>query len=369
MLTWGIKIKPLKVDLKGSDTLCGFCQKANKEIGDTSMTEENEIALLPNVTFTPAKFEVTNLEELTAKVNLIIEAHKGEIINEENEDQANQDRKQLEEFVDKLSRKRIDTEHELLTEFTPKKKALMKLEKDVAKAADDIKQQTDVFKQKRRAEKLAELRKLIQSFIDEKTKAAGVDPLQIVWSEDWNKSATSQKKIKSDIDEQIFKIVEAKKVKETQSQMIAMIAKDLQLEAKAYVQMLDDQPFEVVKIRMEATAADRKRLIAEAEAKKQRQLDLDREKAERAAASEQEAARQELQRQTQQQADDNETNSNLDNHTEVTQNVTQAQLEPNKQTKDKYFKVNVTANQWKFVLAQLNILKENGIDVKIVEPK
>lgn len=332
------------------------------------MTEENEIALLPNVTFTPAKFEVTNLDELTAKVNLIIEAHKGEIITEDNEEQANQDRKQLEDFVDKLSRKRIDTEHELLTEFTPKKKALMKLEKDVAKAADDIKQQTDVFKQKRRAEKLAELRKLVQSFIDEKTKAAGVDPLQVVWSEDWNKSATSQKKIKSDIDEQISKIVEAKKVKETQSQMIVLIAKDLQLEAKAYVQMLDDQPFEVVKSRMEATAADRKRLIAEEEARKQRQLDLDREKAERDATAEQEAARQELQRQTQQQAADSEINANLDNHTEVKQNVAQAQLDPNKQTKDKYFKVNVTANQWKFVLAQLNILKENGIDVKIVEP-
>lgn len=365
MLTWGIKIKPLKVDLKGSDTLCGFCQKANKEIGDTSMTEENEIALLPNVTFTPAKFEVTNLEELTAKVNLIIEAHKGEIINEENEDQANQDRKQLEEFVDKLSRKRIDTEHELLTEFTPKKKALMKLEKDVAKAADDIKQQTDVFKQKRRAEKLAELRKLIQSFIDEKAKAAGVDPLQIVWSEDWNKSATSQKKIKSDIDEQIFKIVEAKKVKETQSQMIVLMAKDLELDSKAYVQMLDDQTFEVVKSRMEATAADRKRLIAEEEARKQHQIDLDREKTERAAAAE----REQMQRQTQQKTDDNKINENIDNHTEAAQKVTQAQSEPNKQTKDKYFKVNVTANQWKFVLAQLNILKENGIEVKIVEPK
>ena len=332
------------------------------------MTEENEIALLPNVTFTPAKFEVTNLDELTAKVNLIIEAHKGEIITEDNEEQANQDRKQLEDFVDKLSRKRIDTEHELLTEFTPKKKALMKLEKDVAKAADDIKQQTDVFKQKRRAEKLAELRKLVQSFIDEKTKAAGVDPLQIVWSEDWNKSATSQKKIKSDIDEQISKIVEAKKVKETQSQMIVLIAKDLQLEAKAYVQMLDDQPFEVVKSRMEATAADRKRLIAEEEARKQRQLDLDREKAERAAAAEQEALRQELQRQTKQQAADVKTNEDVNNHAEEVENVTQAQLDPNKQTKDKYFKVNVTANQWKFVLAQLNILKENGIDVKIVEP-
>lgn len=332
------------------------------------MTEENEISLLPNVTFTPAKFEVTNLDELTAKVNLIIEAHKGEIITEDNEEQANQDRKQLEDFVDKLSRKRIDTEHELLTEFTPKKKALMKLEKDVAKAADDIKQQTDVFKQKRRAEKLAELRKLVQSFIDEKTKAAGVDPLQIVWSEDWNKSATSQKKIKSDIDEQISKIVEAKKVKETQSQMIVLIAKDLQLEAKAYVQMLDDQPFEVVKSRMEATAADRKRLIAEEEARKQRQLDLDREKSERAAAAEQEAARQELQRQTQQQAADVKTNADVNNHAEEVENVTQAQSEPNKQTKDKYFKVNVTANQWKFVLAQLNILKENGIDVKIVEP-
>lgn len=332
------------------------------------MTEENEIALLPNVTFTPAKFEVTNLDELTAKVNLIIEAHKGEIITEDNEEQANQDRKQLEDFVDKLSRKRIDTEHELLTEFTPKKKALMKLEKDVAKAADDIKQQTDVFKQKRRAEKLAELRKLVQSFIDEKTKAAGVDPLQIVWSEDWNKSATSQKKIKSDIDEQISKIVEAKKVKETQSQMIVLIAKDLQLEAKAYVQMLDDQPFEVVKSRMEATAADRKRLIAEEEARKQRQLDLDREKAERAAAAEQEALRQELQRQTKQQAADVKTNEDVNNHAEEVENVTQAQLDTNKQTKDKYFKVNVTANQWKFVLAQLNILKENGIDVKIVEP-
>lgn len=329
------------------------------------MTEENEIALLPNVTFTPAKFEVNNLDELTAKVNLIIEAHKGEIINEDNEEQANHDRKQLEDFVEKLSRKRIDTEHELLTEFTPKKKALMKLEKDVAKAADDIKQQTDVFKQKRRAEKLAELRKLVQSFIDEKAKAAGVDPLQIVWSEDWNKSATSQKKIKSDIDEQIFKIVEAKKVKETQSQMIVLMSKDLQLDSKAYVQMLDDQPFEIVKSRMEATAADRKRLIAEEEARKQRQIDLEREKAERAAATE----REQMQRQTQQKAYDSETNENIDNHTEVSQNVTQAQTEPNKQTKDKYFKVNVTANQWKFVLAQLNILKENGIDVKIVEPK
>ena len=334
------------------------------------MTETNEIALLPKVTFTPAKFEVTNLDELTDKVKAIISAHKDEIITEENEAQAIEDRKQLEDFKDNLSRKRIDTEHELLKEFTPKKKELMKLEKDVAKAADDIKQQTDVFKQKRHAEKLAALRKLIQSFIDEKTKAAGVDPLKIVWSENWNKAATSQKQIKSDIDEQISRIVAEAKAKEAEAHMIELIGEQLSLDPKAYLQMLDDKPFEVVKSRMEATAADKKRILAEAEAREQKQREQEKQKAEQMAIAEAEAEKRNLQRDEPQQTDDAGEKDVAGNNSKTTENVTQGQTEPNTKSeyKDKYIKLHVNGPQWKFALAQLRILKENGIDITIVEP-
>lgn len=333
------------------------------------MTEDvkNEIALMPQVKFTPAKFDVVNLEELTLQVEAIIKAHEGEIVTEENEEVATEDRKKLDDFVEKLSRKRIDTEHELLTEFEPKKKALMALENKVKQASQNIKNQTDVFKKQRKAKLLAEWREKVQTIINAAAHENAIDPLRIVWSEEWNKSGVTQKSVKSDVDNQIAQIKNADQLMEANKKAIEMIGDVLNLDPKPYIEMLNDQSVEVVKHRMDKAAEDRAAILKADEERKKAEA----EKAEKEKAENEQRLENERQAKLK-QAQDIIANKKQEQHAIAPNplNVEDKQVDakPEHEFKTKYFKMEVDREHWQYVQAVFKMLNENGVKTQFVEP-
>lgn len=326
--------------------------------GEINMTEEVEV-LLPKVQFQPAKFEITNWEEVMKRIDFIIETRSDLVVTEDNEDESNEVRKELDNMVEKFSRARIDTEKEILKNFDPKKVELMKQEKRMKNASNHIKEQIKVFKEKRAAEKAQERRNKINKIIESKCNENEVDPLKIVWDEKWTKNET-YKNIEASIDAQIANLNAAKREKEVMKEAIVQIAEAIGLQPQVYIDMIGIVSFEEIKQSMNRAAAEIKkqeetqRLAEEAKSVVEEDVILDPKELQREVEEEKKAE-----------------NENMPSETLVDKPVeTVENSNDDEPTKQKYlFMPEVKASQWEYIKNVVSMLNENGVKTVFIEPE
>lgn len=318
------------------------------------MAEKTELQtteqLVPKVEFKPAEFEIKNFDYLKAHVNEITSKYKDLIVTEDQLGDMDEKRKELDTIENGLKRARIDTEKKILENFLPEKEKLMALEKEIKGVSTNIKNQVTTFKEQEKKrvqdEKIAKITKIADEVAGEKS----ISRDRFEFQNDWLKSSTALKTIKSQLEEQAKKIIALDKQKEANKITIEHAAEYYGLEAIGYVKMLDQYSFEEIQSIM----------VKAAEEKKQREAIAQQAQEAKQVVEETPADDLVLDPQQMQREADEEASAVVDKPVEVVENVQPA-------GKDKYLKLNnIKKNEWKFVLT---LLSENGISYTVVEPK
>lgn len=318
------------------------------------MAENTELQtteqLVPKVEFKPAEFEIKNFDYLKAHVNAITSKYKDLIVTEDQLGEMDDKRKELDTIEKNLSRARIDTEKDILSNFLPEKEKLMDLEKEIKEASKNIKKQVTDFKDKEKKRVQEEKTAKITKLANEISKATGVDYARFNFQTDWLKPATALKTIKAQLEEQAKMIVELDKQKAANKITIEKAAEYYGLEAIGYVKMLDQYSFEEIQNIMARAAEEKKQREAIAQ-----QAQEAKQVVEETPADDLVLDPQQMQREA-----DAEASVVVDKPVEVVENVQPA-------GKDKYLKLNnIKKNEWNFLLTMLS---ENGISYTVVEPK
>lgn len=318
------------------------------------MAEKTELQtteqLVPKVEFKPAEFEIKNFDYLKAHVNEITSKYKDLIVTEDQLGDMDEKRKELDTIENGLKRARIDTEKKILENFLPEKEKLMALEKEIKGVSTNIKNQVTTFKEQEKKrvqdEKIAKITKIADEVAGEKS----ISRDRFEFQNDWLKSSTALKTIKSQLEEQAKTIIALDKQKEANKITIEHAAEYYGLEAIGYVKMLDQYSFEEIQSIM----------VKAAEEKKQREAIAQQAQEAKQVVEETPADDLVLDPQQMQREADEEASAVVDKPVEVVENVQPA-------GKDKYLKLNnIKKNEWKFVLT---LLSENGISYTVVEPK
>lgn len=155
------------------------------ELAETTISVEME---------TP-EIKITNKEKLDALVDAVVKKYSGIIVTEDTLKECKKTLTELRKLSKELNAKRLEKQREYETPVKEFKAQIDAYINQINDVISDIKQGTDEFEEKRKAEK----QETIQNLINEMAGNYGVDPETIEIDKKWLNKSTTMKKITEEI--------------------------------------------------------------------------------------------------------------------------------------------------------------------------
>ena len=155
------------------------------ELAETTISVEME---------TP-EIKITNKEKLDALVDAVVKKYSGIVVTEDTLKECKQTLTELRKLSKELNAKRLEKQRQYETPVKEFKAQIDAYINQINDVISDIKQGTDEFEEKRKAEK----QEAIQNLINEMAGNYGVDPATIEIDKKWLNKTTTMKKITEDI--------------------------------------------------------------------------------------------------------------------------------------------------------------------------
>ena len=155
------------------------------ELAETTISVEME---------TP-EIKITNKEKLDALVDAVVKKYSGIIVTEDTSKECKKTLTELRKLSKELNAKRLEKQRQYETPVKEFKAQIDAYINQINDVISDIKQGTDEFEEKRKAEK----QEAIQNLINEMAGNYGVDPETIEIDKKWLNKSTTIKKITEEI--------------------------------------------------------------------------------------------------------------------------------------------------------------------------
>ena len=155
------------------------------ELAETTISVEME---------TP-EIKITNKEKLDALVDAVVKKYSGIVVTEDTLKECKKTLTELRKLSKELNAKRLEKQRQYETPVKEFKAQIDAYINQINDVISDIKQGTDEFEEKRKAEK----QEAIQNLINEMAGNYGVDPATIEIDKKWLNKTTTMKKITEDI--------------------------------------------------------------------------------------------------------------------------------------------------------------------------
>ena len=159
------------------------------ELAETTISVEME---------TP-EIKITNKEKLDALVDAVVKKYSGIVVTEDTLKECKKTLTELRKLSKELNDKRLEKQRQYETPVKEFKAQIDAYINQINDVISDIKQGTDEFEEKRKAEK----QEAIQNLINEMAGNYGVDPATIEIDKKWLNKTTTMKKITEDIANQM----------------------------------------------------------------------------------------------------------------------------------------------------------------------
>lgn len=159
------------------------------ELAETTISVEME---------TP-EIKITNKEKLDALVDAVVKKYSGIVVTEDTLKECKKTLTELRKLSKELNAKRLEKQRQYETPVKEFKAHIDAYINQINDVISDIKQGTDEFEEKRKAEK----QDVIQNLINEMAGNYGVDPATIEIDKKWLNKTTTMKKITEDIANQM----------------------------------------------------------------------------------------------------------------------------------------------------------------------
>ena len=141
------------------------------------------------------EIKITNKEKLDALVDTVVKKYSGIVVTEDTLKECKKTLTELRKLSKELNAKRLEKQRQYETPVKEFKAQIDAYIKQIDDVISDIKQGTDEFEEKRKAEK----QEAIQNLIAEMAGNYGVDPETIEIDKKWLNKSTTMKKITEDI--------------------------------------------------------------------------------------------------------------------------------------------------------------------------
>lgn len=148
-----------------------------------------------NVEMGTPEIRITNKEKLDALVNEVVKKYSGIVVTEDTLPECKKTLAELRKLNKELNTKRLEKQREYETPVKEFKSQIDAYINQINDVISDIKQGTDEFEEKRKAEKQT----AIQNLINEMAGNYGVDPETIEIDKKWLNKSTTMKKITEEI--------------------------------------------------------------------------------------------------------------------------------------------------------------------------
>ena len=155
------------------------------ELAETTISVEME---------TP-EIKITNKEKLDALVDAVVKKYSGIVVTEDTLKECKKTLTELRKLSKELNAKRLEKQRQYETPVKEFKAQIDAYINQINDVISDIKQGTDEFEEKRKAEK----QEAIQNLINEMAGNYGVDPETIEIDKKWLNKSTTMKKITEEI--------------------------------------------------------------------------------------------------------------------------------------------------------------------------
>ena len=155
------------------------------ELAETTISVEME---------TP-EIKITNKEKLDALVDAVVKKYSGIVVTEDTLTECKKTLTELRKLSKELNTKRLEKQRQYETPVKEFKAQIDAYISQINDVISDIKQGTDEFEEKRKAEK----QEAIQNLINEMAGNYGVDPETIEIDKKWLNKSTTMKKITEEI--------------------------------------------------------------------------------------------------------------------------------------------------------------------------
>ena len=155
------------------------------ELAETTISVEME---------TP-EIKITNKEKLDALVEAVVKKYSGIVVTEDTLKECKKTLTELRKLIKELNAKRLEKQRQYETPVKEFKAQIDAYINQINDVISDIKQGTDEFEEKRKAEK----QEAIQNLIAEMAGNYGVDPETIEIDKKWLNKSTTMKKITEEI--------------------------------------------------------------------------------------------------------------------------------------------------------------------------
>lgn len=159
------------------------------ELAETTISVEME---------TP-EIKITNKEKLNALVDAVVKKYSGIVVTEDTLKECKKTLTELRKLSKELNAKRLEKQRQYETPVKEFKAQIDAYINQINDVISDIKQGTDEFEEKSKAEK----QEAIQNLINEMAGNYGVDPETIEIDKKWLNKSTTMKKITEDIANQM----------------------------------------------------------------------------------------------------------------------------------------------------------------------
>ena len=141
------------------------------------------------------KIKITNKEKLDALVDAVVKKYSGIVVTEDTLKECKKTLTELRKLSKELNAKRLEKQRQYETPVKEFKAQIDAYINQINDVISDIKQGTDEFEEKRKAEKQT----AIQNLINEMAGNYGVDPETIEIDKKWLNKSTTMKKITEEI--------------------------------------------------------------------------------------------------------------------------------------------------------------------------
>ena len=141
------------------------------------------------------EIKITNKEKLDALVDAVVKKYSGIVVTEDTLKECKKTLTELRKLSKELNAKRLEKQRQYETPVKEFKAQIDAYINQINDVISDIKQGTDEFEEKRKAEK----QEAIQNLINEMAGNYGVDPETIEIDKKWLNKSTTMKKVTEDI--------------------------------------------------------------------------------------------------------------------------------------------------------------------------
>lgn len=145
------------------------------------------------------EIKITNKEKLDALVDAVVKKYSGIVVTEDTLKECKKTLAELRKLSKELNAKRLEKQREYETPVKEFKAQIDAYINQINDVISDIKQGTDEFEEKRKAEKKAEIR----NAISEMAENYGVDPETIEIDKKWLNKSMTMKKVTEEIAKQM----------------------------------------------------------------------------------------------------------------------------------------------------------------------